>query len=82
MSTVINHLPGGGLTLYVFTQNHERTLRLLQLPCRGGHFLKDDISKFDAPFFSMSSTEAKAMDPQLRGLLEVMYCAMENGTAF
>ena len=47
---------------------------------RGGHFLKDDISAFDAPFFSITPTEAKAMDPQQRMALEVAYESLENGT--
>ncbi|KAI1091033.1 hypothetical protein F5B19DRAFT_484177 [Rostrohypoxylon terebratum] len=45
---------------------------------RGGHFLKSDISAFDAPFFSMSAAEAKAMDPQIRLLLETSYHAWES----
>ncbi|KAG6361100.1 hypothetical protein INS49_009324 [Diaporthe citri] len=45
---------------------------------RGGHFIKGDISAFDAPFFKMSAAEAKAMDPQLRVLLETTYHAFES----
>lgn len=30
---------------------------------RGGHFLKQDMAAFDAPFFSISPAEAKSMDP-------------------
>ncbi|KAK7714826.1 putative PKS-like protein biosynthetic cluster [Diaporthe eres] len=45
---------------------------------RGGHFIKGDISAFDAPFFKMSAAEAKAMDPQLRILLETTYHAFES----
>lgn len=45
---------------------------------RGGHFLKQDIAAFDAPFFSISPTEAKSMDPMQRIFLEVVYEAMEN----
>lgn len=45
---------------------------------RGGHFLKQDLSAFDAPFFSISPAEAKSMDPMQRILLEVVYEAMEN----
>lgn len=51
----------------------------MQLPLRGGHFLKEDIGKFDAPFFSISATEASGMDPQHRLLLETTYRALENG---
>jgi acyl transferase domain-containing protein len=45
---------------------------------RGGHFLKQDLAAFDAPFFAISATEAKSMDPMQRILLEVVYEAMEN----
>ncbi|KAH9904493.1 hypothetical protein F4778DRAFT_790038 [Xylariomycetidae sp. FL2044] len=45
---------------------------------RGGHFLKGDLSAFDAPFFNMSGMEARAMDPQLRLLLETSYHAFES----
>ncbi|KAK5988693.1 Highly reducing polyketide synthase azaB [Cladobotryum mycophilum] len=45
---------------------------------RGGHFIKGDIAAFDAPFFKMSSVEAKSMDPQLRLLLETTYHAFES----
>ncbi|GFF58827.1 lovastatin diketide synthase LovF [Aspergillus lentulus] len=43
-----------------------------------GHFLKEDIAAFDAPFFSMTAAEAEGMDPQHRILLEVTYEAFEN----
>ncbi|QSZ36869.1 hypothetical protein DSL72_006752 [Monilinia vaccinii-corymbosi] len=45
---------------------------------RGGHFLKEDISLFDAPFFSVPPAEAVCMDPQQRSLLECTYHALEN----
>jgi acyl transferase domain-containing protein len=34
---------------------------------------------FDAPFFSISTTEAAALDPQQCLLLETAYHALENG---
>ncbi|KAE8132883.1 hypothetical protein BDV38DRAFT_287358 [Aspergillus pseudotamarii] len=44
----------------------------------GGHFLAEDVTLFDAPFFNMTSDEAAAMDPQQRLLLEVTYEGFEN----
>ncbi|OGM48922.1 polyketide synthase [Aspergillus bombycis] len=44
----------------------------------GGHFLAQDVTLFDAPFFNMTSDEAAAMDPQQRLLLEVTYEGFEN----
>ncbi|KAL9080059.1 MAG: hypothetical protein Q9159_007665 [Coniocarpon cinnabarinum] len=48
---------------------------------KGAHFMKQDISKFDAPFFSITAGEATAMDPQSRLLLEVSYECLENAGA-
>ncbi|TVY80408.1 Highly reducing polyketide synthase azaB [Lachnellula suecica] len=45
---------------------------------RGGHFIKDDVTAFDAPFFSITVAEAEALDPQQRLLLETTYQAIEN----
>lgn len=45
---------------------------------RAGHYLEEDISAFDAPFFSISPAEAISMDPMQRILLEVAYEAMES----
>ena len=46
---------------------------------RGAHFMESDVSAFDAPFFSLTPNEAKAMDPQQRMALECTYEALENG---
>ncbi|KAL2060530.1 hypothetical protein VTL71DRAFT_9171 [Oculimacula yallundae] len=45
---------------------------------RTGHFLKDDIAAFDAPFFSFTAAEAACVEPQQRLLLETTYRALEN----
>ncbi|KAI6359386.1 hypothetical protein MCOR25_007080 [Pyricularia grisea] len=43
-----------------------------------GCFLKEDVSLFDAPFFSITAKEAACMDPMKRLLLEVSYESLEN----
>ncbi|GLA88443.1 type I Iterative Polyketide synthase (PKS) [Aspergillus tubingensis] len=45
---------------------------------KGGYFLQEDFSQFDAPFFHITQQEAIAMDPQQRLLLECAYEALEN----
>jgi acyl transferase domain-containing protein len=45
---------------------------------REGHFLQEDIARFDHEFFSVSENEAGMMDPQQRMLLEVVWECMEN----
>ncbi|KAJ5950212.1 uncharacterized protein N7479_008625 [Penicillium vulpinum] len=52
--------------------------RLDSLSLRGGHFMKEDIALFDAPFFSITAAEAEAMDPQQRLILEAAFRALEN----
>jgi len=51
----------------------------MQVNARGGHFLKDSIAVFDAPFFTLPPAEAVSLDPQQRSLLECTYHALENG---
>ncbi|KAK3994976.1 type I iterative polyketide synthase [Cladorrhinum sp. PSN332] len=57
---------------------HPDPLRPDTFHFRGGHFLQEDISVFDAEFFGISPSEANAIDPQQRMLLEVTYEALEN----
>ena len=62
------------LTASVTAETH-----LVQTSIKGGHFLNGNIAHFDAPFFAITPSEAKTMDPQQRMLLEVTYEAIENG---
>ncbi|KAJ5683051.1 hypothetical protein N7462_006216 [Penicillium macrosclerotiorum] len=52
--------------------------RLDSLSIRGGHFLEEDISRFDAPFFSITAAEAEAMEPPQRLILETAFHALED----
>nr|QED55503.1 TRI17 [Trichoderma albolutescens] len=45
---------------------------------KGGHFITQDISEFDAGFFNVTPQEAAAMDPQQRFLIETTYEALES----
>ena len=65
----------------VDTYYHPNNARSNSINTRGAHFMQhQDISSFDAPFFSMTPSEAKATDPQHRMALECTYEALENGT--
>ncbi|MCJ1398962.1 hypothetical protein MMC11_002163 [Xylographa trunciseda] len=57
---------------------HPDSSRPDTIPFKGGHFLEEPLGKFDAPFFSITPTEAAAIDPQHRLLLETAYRALEN----
>ncbi|KAF2258901.1 hypothetical protein CC78DRAFT_621456 [Lojkania enalia] len=43
-----------------------------------GYFLEDDISRFDAGFFSIHPREAESIDPQHRMALELTFEALES----
>lgn len=45
---------------------------------QGAHFLTEDISSFDASFFSIPKSEVEAMDPQHRIMIEVAYETLER----
>jgi acyl transferase domain-containing protein/NADPH:quinone reductase-like Zn-dependent oxidoreductase len=45
---------------------------------RGGNFLTQDLSVFDAPFFGFTQQEAISLDPQQRLLLECTFEALES----
>ncbi|GME32277.1 Lovastatin diketide synthase LovF 2 [Neofusicoccum parvum] len=57
---------------------HPDPERLGSIQPRHAHFLKQDFKVFDAPFFSITPKEAKAMDPMHRMLLETTYEGFEN----
>ncbi|KAI1810305.1 putative polyketide synthase [Poronia punctata] len=67
--------PPSRLALQGFHHEHNQPNTI---PLRGGHFIAEDLSLFDADFFSISPAEAAAMDPMQRWLLEVAYRALEN----
>ncbi|KAF6807279.1 polyketide synthase [Colletotrichum musicola] len=56
----------------------EKSKKAAKFNCRGGYFIKDDPAVFDAPFFSISTKEAAAIDPMQRWTLETSYRAFEN----
>ncbi|PYH38566.1 polyketide synthase [Aspergillus neoniger CBS 115656] len=49
-----------------------------ELGTRGAHFLQEDLSRFDADFFSITPSEAAAMDPMQRLLLETTVEALDT----
>ncbi|KAH9986574.1 polyketide synthase [Xylariaceae sp. FL0662B] len=52
---------------------HHRKSKANTIPLRGGYFINEDLSLFDADFFSISPAEATAMDPMRRWLLETAW---------
>ncbi|OTB00237.1 hypothetical protein M426DRAFT_15697 [Hypoxylon sp. CI-4A] len=44
----------------------------------GGHFLNEDVARFDAGFFNFPADIASSMDPQIRLLLELVYEGTED----
>jgi acyl transferase domain-containing protein len=58
---------------------HPHNERQGTINVKKAHFMKRDITAFDAPFFTMPVADAIAMDPQQRMALECTYEALENG---
>ncbi|EPE25381.1 Thiolase-like protein [Glarea lozoyensis ATCC 20868] len=58
--------------------HHEDPQKRGKTNVKGGYFLDEDISLFDAAFFKYSSDNAAAIDPQIRLLLEGVYEATED----
>ncbi|KAH7304313.1 hypothetical protein B0I35DRAFT_484602 [Stachybotrys elegans] len=68
--------PANRATIESFYGGPKNTVN--KLPTPKGHFLHGDPASFDAPFFSITSQEAEAIDPQQRWALETAYHAFEN----
>jgi acyl transferase domain-containing protein len=58
--------------------HHPNASKLGTFNPAGGYFLQEDIARFDAPFFNITSQEAQSMDPQQRLLLECSFEALES----
>ncbi|KAI9658024.1 MAG: hypothetical protein M1821_002684 [Bathelium mastoideum] len=74
--SLMTELPKNRFNQSAFCDNENPRMGILNV--RGGHFMQESPSAFDAPFFSISSEEASSMDPQQRWLLEAGYEALEN----
>ncbi|CAK1361377.1 Lovastatin diketide synthase LovF [Cercospora beticola] len=58
---------------------HSKKKRPGSIRPEGACFVSDTIYDFDSPFFGITKSEAEAMDPQQRKLLETVYEALEQG---
>ncbi|ORX93617.1 reducing type I polyketide synthase [Clohesyomyces aquaticus] len=61
-----------------FRDDPEKPHSVPLIHTRKAHFLADDIRSFDAHHFGLSPSDAAAMDPNQRGLMETAYHAFEN----
>ncbi|KAI9676001.1 MAG: Type I Iterative PKS [Caeruleum heppii] len=67
------------LSRFDLKTHHDGSKKPKTMRSPGGMFLENiDPRDFDAQFFSISRTDAIAMDPQQRQLLEVVYECLEN----
>ncbi|KAI1361343.1 putative polyketide synthase [Xylaria arbuscula] len=74
---IANNLPPE--TRFRFDTHHDASKKPRTMRSPGGMFLESiDPKKFDAAFFGIATTDAIAMDPQQRQLLEVVYECLEN----
>ncbi|PYH89870.1 ketoacyl-synt-domain-containing protein [Aspergillus ellipticus CBS 707.79] len=74
--SALSEVPKDRFNVDAFYHPHHERQGTLNV--RKAHFMKSDISEFDAPFFLITPAEAKAMDPQQRMALECTYEAFEN----
>ncbi|KAM0815914.1 hypothetical protein AB5N19_01715 [Seiridium cardinale] len=58
--------------------SHPQPEHLGTFHSNGGHFLTEDVSLWDASFFNFTADMAKAMDPQVRLLLETAFEAFQT----
>ena len=76
--TAMSEIPQDRFNIDAFWHPHNERSGAINV--RGGHYMNhQEIDAFDAPFFSITPNEAKAMDPQQRMALECTFEAMENG---
>lgn len=75
--SALSEVPKDRFNIDAFYHPHHERQGTINI--RGAHFMESDVSAFDAPFFSLTPNEAKAMDPQQRMALECTYEALENG---
>ena len=61
-----------------FSQVERFSKLIVKLNVRAGHFLRQEPGVFDAPFFSISQSEANSLDPDQRIILETSFHALES----